>query len=95
MACTTYLFDEIRVLGEGLLAAGTAVLESAGRDYPGEYYVAAIKLDKGPVIRRDILKMPPSLEQFVFQNVARQIEESSRAALEWEDFEQSMKEAAE
>ncbi|MFB9952080.1 hypothetical protein ACFFP0_24795 [Rhizobium puerariae] len=88
---TEYLFDEIHVLGEGLLASGKAILTSAGAGYEGEFYVSSITLDRGPTIRRDILKMPPSLEQFVFQNVARQIEDSRDAQSEWDDFEEGLK----
>jgi hypothetical protein len=86
---TDYLFDEIHVLGEGLLASGKAILQ--GDDaYPGEFFVSEIQLARGPTIRRSILKMPPSLEQFVFQNVARQIEQSKAAQSEWEDFEEGL-----
>lgn len=92
---TEYLFDEIHVLGEGLLASGKATLESAGREYPGEFFVSEIHLDGGCVIHRDILKLAPSIEQFTFQIVARQIENSREASLDWSDFEQGMREAAE
>jgi hypothetical protein len=87
----TYLFDEIRVLGEGLIASGKATLEG-DEDYPGEFFVSEIELDHGPTIRRGILKMPPSLERFIFQAIAREIECSKGAQSDWDDFEQGLRE---
>jgi hypothetical protein len=86
-----YIFEQIRVLGEGLLASGKATLEG-DEDYPGEFFVSEIELEHGPTIRRGILKMPPSLERFIFQAIAREIECSKGAQSDWDDFERGLRE---
>lgn len=86
-----YIFEEIRVLGEGLLASGKAILEGDD-DYQGEFFVSEIHLDHGPVIRRGILKMPPSLERYLFQYLAREIECRSDAQMDWRDHEEGLSE---
>jgi len=90
---TEYQFEEIRVMGDGLLASGTAILKPSGDGYPGEYYVDGIKLDGHDkwIWRRDLKPYSPTLASFVFQVIAHKLEQQCRdAELHWMEFEQEM-----
>lgn len=85
-----YDFDEIHVMGEGLMADGVATLESAGDGYEGEFFVSRIKFTKGPTLSfRHILKH--SHHAWLFNVIATEIEASSHAQAAWDEFEQGLK----
>ena len=84
-----YEFDEIRLSGEGLMAWGTATLESAGDGYPGEFFVSRVKLYKGETFdRKNLVKGSP--QSWIFNRIAADIESSEHAQSEWADFEQGL-----
>lgn len=84
-------FDELRILGEGLLAYGTATLVDAGE---GEWYVDRIVLVDGQVLKKSgngYLGLGDKFLDYMFERIASQIENDKcpigrAAAGEWADF---------
>ena len=90
---TEYQFEEIHVMGEGLLASGTAILKSCGEGYEGEFFVSGIKLDGHDkwFNRKDISPYNPTLATFVFQVISHKLEQQCKdAELHWLEFEKEM-----
>jgi hypothetical protein len=81
-----YDFEQIHVMGEGLMADGIATLESAGEGYEGEFFVSQIKFTKGPTLAvRHLLKH--SHHAWLFNVIATEIEASSHVQELWADHE--------
>src|SRR6188474_1703722 len=86
-----YPFDQIHLMGEGLYASGTATIESAGKEYPGEFYVTAITFDKGPTLSRaNMLK--GTFNRMLFERIASEIEASDDASRAFAEEERGMRE---
>lgn len=87
-------FDEMKILGEGLLAYGTATLVDAGEDYEGEWYVERIVLVDGTVLKErgnGYLGLGDKFLDVLFASIASQIQNDKcpigrAAAGEWADF---------
>lgn len=87
-----YQFEEIPLLGKGVLASGTATFVSPGADYPGEYYVSEITFDGGAHMSRDKLpRYHETLLSLAFRVCAHHLEEQCKdAELSWIEYEQEM-----
>lgn len=86
-----YEFEEIRLLGEGVMASGVATLESAGEDYRGEFYVSEITFEGGLNVKRASLpQYYDTLAKLAFQVCAHHIENSRDAQMEWGEYEQEL-----
>jgi hypothetical protein len=88
-----FVFDEMKILGEGLLAYGTATLVDAGEGYEGEFFVSEIVLVDGQVLKKSgngtLGTSDPFLDK-MFERIASQIQNDKcpigRAASgEWTD----------
>lgn len=79
-------FEEVKLAGEGVMAFGTAILESAGEGYPGEFFVSEIRLDKGPTIRRH--HSVNTFHAMLFEHIAAIIEADEDAAKAFGEEEQ-------
>lgn len=92
MATIQFDFEEMRLSGEGLMAAGKATLES-DREDDSEFYVAEIILDGGYRLvpsGAGQLGFPSEINKVLFKAIASQIEDDrtpigKNAALEWSD----------
>lgn len=86
-----YQFEEIQLLGPGVMAYGTATLMPVGEDYPGEFYVSEITFDGGVNVKRATLpRYHDTLAKFAFQVCAHHIENSRDAELSWVEHEQEL-----
>lgn len=87
-------FDEMKLLGEGLLAYGTATLVDAGKDYPGEWFVSEIVLVDGQTLKSSgngRLGTPDTFLDYLFKAISSQIQNDKcpigrAAAGEWADY---------
>lgn len=71
-----YEFEELKILGPGLMAFGIANLASAGRDYPGEFYVRSVILTGGIILRQPA-KSDMGIEAQTFRAIAAVIESNA------------------
>lgn len=78
-----YEFQDLRLAGEGLIANGTATIVDAGADYPGEWSVNEIALDKGPTLRRN--HTCNTFNAMLFENIAELIEADRDADAAFQD----------
>lgn len=83
-----YEFEEIPVMGEGVMAWGTAILMSVGEGYSGEFYVNEIRFKGGRTIFRKEAYAKEGMANHVFRVVARNIENSRDAEMAWIEYEQ-------
>lgn len=87
-------FDEMKILGEGLLAYGTATIIDAGEDYPGEWTVDSIVLVDGQTLKSSgngRLGTPDPFLDYLFKAISSQIQNDNcpigrAAAGEWQDM---------
>lgn len=90
MTTVQYNFEEMQLSGEGLMARGTATLESAMKD-DSEFYVSEIILDGGRRLRRPSrINSADAFNAELFTMIVKQIEDDrtthgKHAALEWAD----------
>ncbi len=90
MTQVQYNFGEMQLSGEGLMARGTATLESAYED-DSEFYVSEIVLDGGMRLSRPSrINSANVFNETLFTMIVKQIEDDrtthgKHAALEWSD----------
>lgn len=90
MTTVQYDFSEMQISGDGLLAYGTATLESAYED-DSEFYVSEIVLHGGQVLTRPSrINSANVFNETLFTLIVKQIEDDrtthgKHAALEWSD----------
>ena len=90
MTTVQFNFEEIQLSGDGLLAYGTATLESAMED-DSEFYVSEIVLNGGRRLTRPSrINSADAFNGELFTMIVKQIEDDrtthgKHAALEWAD----------
>lgn len=83
-----YEFEEVQVLGPGVMAWGTATLRPVGDGYQGEFYVSEITFKGGKTISRRDAYAKEDMASHIFRVVARRIENSRDAEITWIEYEQ-------